>query len=110
MRTLMVLKIGGSVLTDKKSRTPELREEKLMELGRSLRTLWPKPLIIVHGAGAYGHPLAREYDLNAGYKDPRSLEGFVRTSCSSEDAEQQGRRDTQRGWASMHRYSCRASL
>jgi len=82
MRTLMVLKIGGSVLTDKKSRTPELREEKLMELGRSLRTIWPKPLIIVHGAGAYGHPLAKEYDLNAGYKDPRSLEGFVKTSCS----------------------------
>jgi len=78
----MVLKIGGSVLTNKRKKTPELREEKLREIGRSLRTLWPKPLIIVHGAGTYGHPLAKEYNLNAGYKDPRSLEGFIKTSCS----------------------------
>jgi len=78
----MVLKIGGSMLTDKRSKTPTLREKCLEELGKSLRILWPKPLIIVHGAGAYGHPLAKEYDLTAGYKDPRSLEGFIKTSHS----------------------------
>ncbi|MEM3395044.1 MAG: isopentenyl phosphate kinase [Nitrososphaerota archaeon] len=82
MRTLMILKIGGSVLTDKRKKTPELREENLRLLGQSLKTLWPKPLIIVHGAGTYGHLLAKEYGLTNGYKDPRSLEGFIKTSSS----------------------------
>ncbi len=78
----MVLKIGGSVITDKSKKTREIREEKLRAIGESLKTLWPKPLIIVHGAGTYGHPLAKEYNLNMGYRDPSSLEGFVKTSSS----------------------------
>lgn len=78
----MVLKIGGSVLTDKRKNMPELREECIRRLGESLKTIWPKPLIIIHGAGTYGHPLAKEYGLAEGYKDPRSLEGFIKTSSS----------------------------
>ena len=35
-------------------------------------------LVLIHGGGSFGHPLAEQYSLKAGYKDKSQLIGFSR--------------------------------
>lgn len=58
------MKLGGSVLTDKAAyRTPRL--EHVARLAQELAT-HREPLVVVHGAGSYGHVLAKEHRLAQG--------------------------------------------
>ena len=58
------MKLGGSVLTDKaRLRTP--RRATIRRLAAELATI-RQPLLVVHGAGSYGHILARRHKLNEG--------------------------------------------
>lgn len=58
------MKLGGSVLTDKtRHRTP--RHDVLDRLAAELAQA-PGPLVVVHGAGSYGHVVAREHALTRG--------------------------------------------
>jgi isopentenyl phosphate kinase len=73
-----ILKLGGSVVTHKsRLRTPN--REAMTRLAKEVATADPRKLIIVHGAGSYGHPLAKEYDIATGYISPRQLAGFSLT-------------------------------
>jgi len=38
-----------------------------------------KPLIIIHGGGSYGHPVAEKYRIAEGFKDDSQLFGFSET-------------------------------
>jgi isopentenyl phosphate kinase len=38
-----------------------------------------KGLVIVHGGGSYGHPLAKEYDISKGYQSDLQIIGFSKT-------------------------------
>src|SRR5581483_7520112 len=59
-----LVKLGGSVITDKATyRAPRL--EDLSRLAQELRAA-PGPLVVVHGAGSYGHVLAKEFRLAEG--------------------------------------------
>lgn len=82
-----IIKLGGSVITDKKSQVPRLRAKTLqrlaMEIAEFLRSEGQmKNVIVVHGAGSFGHPLAKKYRLDEGYTKKRQLEGFFRTRRS----------------------------
>ncbi|GBC69982.1 Acetylglutamate kinase [archaeon HR01] len=78
MSDLVVLKLGGSVITDKS--TPlSFRGEVMARIGREIARCWPTPLVVVHGGGSYGHPIAKEYSLDTGFREQRQLEGFVKT-------------------------------
>lgn len=79
MGELSILKLGGSLLTGK-GKGARVRWEVVKEIARLLSSGDVRPLILVHGAGAIGHPLAKEYKLYEGYRSERHLEGFVRTS------------------------------
>ncbi len=69
---MLLVKLGGSVLTDKaRLRTP--RRAAIRRLTRELARLDDR-LVVVHGAGSFGHPLARRYDLN-GPASPRKAKG-----------------------------------
>jgi isopentenyl phosphate kinase len=71
----IVVKFGGSVITDK-SRPFSLRRRVLHRLARELRAS-PSPMVLVHGGGSFAHPLARRYrrDLVAGFfKIHRAME------------------------------------
>jgi isopentenyl phosphate kinase len=58
------VKLGGSVLTDKSTyRTPRL--DALARLAKELASV-PQPLVIVHGAGSYGHVVAKRHQLADG--------------------------------------------
>jgi isopentenyl phosphate kinase len=79
LRTKMrVLKLGGSVVTFKdKPFTPDTGNIK--RLAEEVASSGPQPLIIVHGGGSYGHPVAKEYSISGGYKERKQLPGFSKT-------------------------------
>jgi len=73
-----VLKLGGSVITDKeKPRTADqaaierLAEEIILSKGESL--------VLVHGGGSFGHPLAEKFKLTEGLKEASQAVGFSET-------------------------------
>jgi isopentenyl phosphate kinase len=56
-----VLKIGGSILTDK-NRSATARHEEIRRVAEEIAAS-PSGLIFVHGAGSFGHVPARKYGL-----------------------------------------------
>jgi len=74
---MFIVKLGGSVITDKtKERTfkPKVMDQLASEIKKS-----DKQMIIVHGAGSFGHILAKKYKLNEGYKNYDQVKGFSLT-------------------------------
>ncbi len=73
-----VLKLGGSVITNKeKPLTPNLSAIKRLTSEISKANF--SPLVIVHGGGSFGHPVAKQYEINEGYKGPSQVIGFAKT-------------------------------
>ncbi|NYT00967.1 MAG: isopentenyl phosphate kinase family protein [Methanocellales archaeon] len=67
MGEITVIKIGGSVLTDKsKERTLKLKE--IERIAKEIAYAGLKDLVIVHGAGSFGHPQAKRFDLDGNGK------------------------------------------
>ncbi len=63
---LALLKLGGAVITDKRASPPKARLDVLQRLAQEIHDHWDgSPLIIVHGAGCFGHIPAKQYDLTA---------------------------------------------
>lgn len=78
MTGLVILKIGGSVITDKSTKNA-FKSDVVERISREVGRCWPTPMAIVHGAGSYGHPIAKEYAIEKGFREHRQLEGFVKT-------------------------------
>ncbi len=75
---MQVLKLGGSVITFKdKDMTAD--HEGIRRLSDEIKAAWPLPLVLVHGGGSFGHPVAKKYRLTEGYKSERQVAGFART-------------------------------
>src|SRR5947208_2272012 len=65
---MLLVKLGGSVVTEKAHlRTP--RPAAIHRLARELASV-RQPLLVVHGAGSYGHILASRHRLNEGGSRP----------------------------------------
>ncbi len=68
---LILVKLGGSVITDKaKLRT--FRKETCERLSRELSPVADR-LMLVHGAGSFGHIIAKKHRLHEGFKDDSQL-------------------------------------
>ena len=67
MSKTAILKLGGSIITQKKSGKPVLKEAFVKKAAKELSlALKRKPgpkLILLHGAGSFGHPLVYKYRL-----------------------------------------------
>ncbi|PIR84030.1 hypothetical protein COU18_01320 [Candidatus Kaiserbacteria bacterium CG10_big_fil_rev_8_21_14_0_10_51_14] len=67
MRNIRIIKLGGSIITDKKAGRPILRTRRIQEIAREIAiALAKKPsrrIILLYGAGSFGHPLAHRYGL-----------------------------------------------
>ncbi len=75
--SVVVLKIGGSVLTDKsKASTP--RPEQIRRMAAEIGAAGCRKLVLIHGAGSFGHHQAKEYGLKAGLNE-RSIRGIMPT-------------------------------
>lgn len=64
---MRILKIGGSVITQKES-FETLNERAMEEISSAIAENY-RDLILVHGAGSFGHPHVKKYGL----KDPISI-------------------------------------
>ncbi len=75
---LLVLKLGGSVVTNKaKPFTPNLTA--IERLANEISQAKPSKLVLIHGGGSFGHPVAKKYNIINGYKDKTQLAGFSET-------------------------------
>jgi len=74
----VVLKIGGSVITDKNGELAA-RTEVINRLAEEIAKANAKNLIIVHGGGSFGHPTAQKYGIKEGLKDEAQKVGFAET-------------------------------
>jgi len=78
---LTILKLGGSVITFKdKQLTPNL--PAIRRLAHEMAVSRSSPLIVIHGGGSFGHPLAVEHDIAGGLKGREQMMGFSKTHNS----------------------------
>jgi isopentenyl phosphate kinase len=74
----IILKIGGSVITDKSGELVA-RTEVMNRLAEETQKAGIKNLIIVHGGGSFGHPTAQKYGIKEGLKHDTQKAGFAET-------------------------------
>jgi isopentenyl phosphate kinase len=75
---VQVLKLGGSVITVK-DEPMTADQENIRRLCEEVKAAWPMPLIIVHGGGSFGHPVASKYGIADGFTSERQVPGYART-------------------------------
>lgn len=81
MVPLAIIKLGGSAITDKRG-FKKIRYDTIKQIGKTIRYAINElnyKLIIVHGGGSFGHPLALKYNLKTGLIDKNSRIGFSET-------------------------------
>lgn len=64
---LQILKVGGSIITNKKSETPKVNDENIKRVASEIADGYDKgemSLIIIHGAGSYGHPIVKRTEID----------------------------------------------
>ena len=74
-----VVKLGGSVITDKAGGTLVVREALLAELAAQLASHQPERLVIVHGAGSFGHRIVQETRIHEGIMDAAGRRAMAET-------------------------------
>ncbi|MFH1821471.1 MAG: isopentenyl phosphate kinase [Methanobacteriota archaeon] len=78
----LIVKLGGSVITDKR-RHSVVKKAVLKRLACEL-TAVKGPLVVVHGGGSFGHPLASKYKIAEGYRSKSQLMGVSLTHRAME--------------------------
>jgi len=79
---LIILKIGGSLITDRKSNTPKINYKNLRRISKEISSSYKKnnkKLIIIHGAGSYGHQIVKKTGIHKGIKNNKQLIAFAET-------------------------------
>jgi len=75
---LIVLKLGGSVITDKESpMTPDM--DSIRRLAEEVAESKTRDLIVVHGGGSFGHTVAKQYGIAEGLTSREKTIGFSKT-------------------------------
>src|SRR3990172_8853631 len=74
----IVLKIGGSVITDKNGDLAA-KTEVINRLAEEVAKANVKNLIVVHGGGSFGHPTAQKHGIKDGFKQDGQRIGFAET-------------------------------
>jgi len=75
---MILIKLGGSVITDK-SEYKRFRKDVVSRLCNEIRASG-KEVMIVHGAGSFGHVLAKEFELNKGYVRKEQINAAAKVS------------------------------
>ncbi len=77
---MIILKLGGSVITDK-SKVHHFHKETMARLAAEIKKA-DKQCIVIHGAGSFGHIPAKKYQLSKGYENSDQLLGVCETQGS----------------------------
>ncbi len=80
---MILIKLGGSVITDK-SEYHKFNKETVARLADEIRRSGQE-VMIVHGAGSFGHVLAKEYSIQDGYFDDRQIPAAARIMCDTRE-------------------------
>ncbi len=87
MSELVLLKLGGSVITDKTrpfTARPDVIDRVAAEINRALVERGDDlQLIIGHGAGSFGHEVAAKYETHRGAGRPDSWLGFAEVAAAA---------------------------
>ena len=79
----IILKIGGSVITKKEKEIPEVNKENLQKIAKQIGDFYSSnktaKLIIIHGAGSYGHQIVHKTEIHNGIKTEKQLIDFAQT-------------------------------
>ena len=79
MKDLTIIKIGGSVLTEKKG-SGNLRRRLIKKIAKYLKPVSGKQgMIVVLGGGAKVHAAAKKYGLKLGARSKRQILGALKT-------------------------------
>lgn len=81
MKNLILIKLGGSIITDKK-REFSVREANILRLGKEIKSALKAgkfKVIIGHGAGSFAHVPAHRYKTKEGLINKNSLYGMAVT-------------------------------
>lgn len=79
---MIILKLGGSIITKKDQINPEIDYDNLNRLAHEIKESVNKKLLIVHGAGSFGHPPAKKYGIGKPVNDSnhsKRMIGFSKT-------------------------------
>lgn len=83
---MRILKLGGSVLTDKKGYKKESKKN-IARLAKAVAGIWrrgARDMVLIHGAGSFGHAVVMKHGLENGVKNTAQKLGFADThaACS----------------------------
>lgn len=82
----IILKFGGSIITQKFSGRPRIKKAIVWRLAKELKQFIqqsPKTkIVLLHGAGSFGHPLVFRHQLLEHPLAGQRLLGFTETVCS----------------------------
>ena len=82
---MMIIKLGGSALTIKDATEPTIDEVNLDRIAEEL-SYYSDDMVIVHGAGSYGHIHAKKYAIGDKITNAQEnlykIEGLSRTQAS----------------------------
>jgi len=76
---MFIIKFGGSVITDKAKKCC-FKKDIVDRLASELKHA-NKEIILIHGAGSFGHILAKKYKLNDGFRQKKQIEGLALTQA-----------------------------
>lgn len=75
---ITVIKIGGSVITNKKSGKPKTNPGNIINIARNLKN-FKQPFVLVHGAGSFGHPIVKKTGIDKSVISEGQLLAFAKT-------------------------------
>jgi len=82
MKKLIILKIGGSLITDRFSLIPKVKLENLRRISKEINSAYELKkfsLVIIHGVGPFGHVIVSKTGIDKGIKNKKQLKYFAET-------------------------------
>lgn len=82
MKELILLKIGGSLITDKAANVPKVNKKNLSRISKEISHGFnpeKQILAIIHGAGSYGHVIVKKTGIQKGVANKEHLLAFAET-------------------------------
>jgi isopentenyl phosphate kinase len=83
MVKMILVKLGGSVITDK-TQYRKFKRAATDRLAREIKSSG-KRVIVVHGAGSFGHIEAKKYSLHRGHLDDSQIPGVAKVMLDVRD-------------------------
>ncbi len=82
MKELILLKVGGSLITDKKAKTPKVNRKNLARIAKEISEGFnpdKQSLVFIHGVGSFGHLIVNKTEIHKGIRTKGQILAFAET-------------------------------